>query len=119
VLQVDGKFPKGADCWYFDVNVGTSSLRNHLQNGALDYLDMMTLGLALSKLKDQYNGRYLIGPFENLDLLVIPAFDHNGYLGSNSIKWIGDLTNVVLADTFFVTVIPNIMGLLQKCTTLR
>jgi hypothetical protein len=37
---------------------------------------------------------------ENLDPLVILAFDHNGYLGSNSIKWIGDLTNAVLVDCF-------------------
>ena len=28
------------------------------------------------------------------------AFDHNGYLGSNSIMWIGDLTNAVLVDSF-------------------
>ena len=37
---------------------------------------------------------------EDLDPLVILAFDHNGYLGSNSIKWIGDLTNAVLVDSF-------------------
>ena len=45
VVQADGKISKGADCWYFDVTVGTSSLRNHLRNGALDDLDVMTLGL--------------------------------------------------------------------------
>ena len=31
---------------------------------------------------------------------MIFAFDHNGYLGSNSNKWIGDLTNAVLVDSF-------------------
>ena len=49
-------------CWYFDVTVGTSSLRNHLQNGALNDLDVMILGLAMSKLKGQYNDRCLGGP---------------------------------------------------------
>ena len=100
VVQADGKISKGADCWYFDVTVGTSSLRNHLQNGALDDLDVMTLGLSMSKLRGQYNDRCLGGPLEDLDPLVILAFDHNGYLGSNSIKWIGDLTNAVLVDSF-------------------
>ena len=47
VVQADGKISKGADCWYFDVTVGTSSLRNHLQNGALDDLDVTTLGLSM------------------------------------------------------------------------
>jgi hypothetical protein len=42
VVQADVKFSKGVDCWYFDVTIGTSSRRNHLQNGALDDLDMMT-----------------------------------------------------------------------------
>ena len=28
VVQADGKHSKGADCWYFDVTVATSSLRN-------------------------------------------------------------------------------------------
>jgi hypothetical protein len=37
---------------------------------------------------------------EDLDPLVILAFDHNGYLGYNSIKWIGDLTNAVMVDSF-------------------
>jgi hypothetical protein len=32
--------------------------------------------------------------------LVIFAFDHNGYLCSNSNKWIGDSTNAVLVDSF-------------------
>ena len=66
MVQADGKLSKGGDCWYFDVNVGTSSLRNHLQNGALDDLDLMTLGLAMSKRRDQYNDscfRWLIGGF--------------------------------------------------------
>ena len=61
---------------------------------------MMTLGLSMSKLRGQYNDRCLGGPLEDLDPLVILAFDHNGYLGSNSIKWIGDLTNAVLVDSF-------------------
>jgi hypothetical protein len=30
------------DYWCFDVTVGTSSLRNHLQNSALDDLDLLT-----------------------------------------------------------------------------
>ena len=30
VVQSDDKLSKGVDCWYFDVSVGTSSLRNHL-----------------------------------------------------------------------------------------
>ena len=66
MVQADRKFSKGADCWYFDVNVGTSSLRNYLQNGALDDLDLMTLGLAMSKRRGQYNDRcfrWLIGGF--------------------------------------------------------
>ena len=67
------------------MTVGTSSLRNHFQNGALDDLDMTTLGLSMSKLRGQYNGRCLCGSLEDLDPLVILAFDHNGYLGSNSI----------------------------------
>jgi len=86
VVQADGKISKGADCWYFDVTVGTSSLRNHLQNGALDDLDVMTLGLSMSKLRGQYNDRCLGGSLEDLDPLVILAFDHYGYLGYNSIK---------------------------------
>ena len=45
VVRVDSKFSKAADYWYFDVTVGTSSLKNHLQNVALDDLDLMTLGL--------------------------------------------------------------------------
>jgi hypothetical protein len=40
------------------------------------------------------------GSLEDLNPLVILAFDQNGYLGSNSIKWIGDLTNAVLVDSF-------------------
>jgi hypothetical protein len=48
VVQANGKISKGADCWYFDITVGTSSFKNHLQNGALDDLDLMTLGLAMS-----------------------------------------------------------------------
>jgi hypothetical protein len=36
VVQAVGKISKGVDCWYFGVTVGTRSLRNHLQNGALD-----------------------------------------------------------------------------------
>ncbi len=100
MAQADGKLSKGADCWYFDVAVGTRSLRNHLQNGALDDLDLMTLGLAMSKLRGQYNDRCLGGSLEDLDSLVILAFGHNGYLGPNSIKWIGDLTNAVLVDSF-------------------
>ena len=64
-VQADGKISKAADCWYFDVTVGTSSLRNHLQNGALDDLDMITLGLAISKLRRQYNDRCLGGPLED------------------------------------------------------
>ena len=31
---------------------------------------------------------------------MILAFGHNGYLGSNSIKWIGFLTNALLVDSF-------------------
>ncbi len=61
----------------------------------------MTLGLAMSKLRSQYNDRCLGGLLENLDSLVTLAFDHNGYLGSNSIKWIGDFTNAVLVDSFY------------------
>ena len=68
VVQADGKFSMGADCWYFDVTVGPSTFRNKFQNGALDYLDMMTLGLALSKLRDQYYGRCSGCPMDNLDL---------------------------------------------------
>jgi hypothetical protein len=30
VVQADDKISKGADCWYLDDTVGTSSLRNHL-----------------------------------------------------------------------------------------
>jgi hypothetical protein len=71
VVQADGKISKGADCWYFDVTVGNSSLRNCLQNGALDDLDVMTLGLSMSKLRGQYNNRCLGGSLENLDPLVI------------------------------------------------
>jgi hypothetical protein len=74
VVQADGKFSKGADCCYFDVTVGTSSLRNHLQNGVLDDLGMMTLGLPMSKLRGQYNYRCLGGSLENLDPLVILVF---------------------------------------------
>jgi len=37
---------------------------------------------------------------EILDPLWILTFDHNGYLGSDPIKWIVDLTNVVLVDSF-------------------
>ena len=37
---------------------------------------------------------------ENLDPIWILAFDHNGYLGSDSTKWMGDLTNTVLVDSF-------------------
>ena len=55
VVHADGNFSKRVNCWYFDVPVGTSSLRNNLQNGALDNLDMMTLGLALSKLNRNSN----------------------------------------------------------------
>jgi len=47
VVQADGKFLKDVDCWYFEVTVGTSSLRNHLQNRALDDLDVMTLGFTM------------------------------------------------------------------------
>jgi hypothetical protein len=54
----------------------------------------------VSKLRGRYNGRCLGGSLEDLDPLVVLAFDHNGYLGSNSIKWIGDLTNAVLVDSF-------------------
>ena len=39
VVQADGKLSKGGVCWYFNVTVGTSSLKHHLQNGALDDLD--------------------------------------------------------------------------------
>ena len=74
VVQADGKISKGADCWYFDVTVGTSSLRNHLQNGALDDLDLMNLGLAVSKLRGQYYDRCLGVSLEDLDPLVILAF---------------------------------------------
>jgi hypothetical protein len=42
----------------------------------------------------------LDGSLEDLDPLVILAFDHNGYLGSDSIKYIGDLTKAVLVDSF-------------------
>jgi hypothetical protein len=65
----DGKLSKGVDCWYFDVTVEASSLRNHLRNDVLDDLDLdvMTLGLAMSKLRGQYNVRCLGGPLENLD----------------------------------------------------
>ena len=101
VVQADSKLSKGADCWYFDVTVGTSSLGSHLQNGALGDFGLMTLELAMSKLRGQYNDRRLGGPLENLDPIVILAFDHNDYLGSNSIKWIGNLTNAVLVDSFY------------------
>ena len=37
---------------------------------------------------------------KDLDPLAILAFDHNGYLGSNSIKWIGELTDALLVDSF-------------------
>ena len=73
VVQADGKFSKGADCCYFDVTVGTSSLRNHLQNGVLDDLGMMTLGLPMSKLRGQVL-RWLIGefrPFSDSCLLIL------------------------------------------------
>ena len=59
--------------------IGTSSLKNHLQNGALDDLDLMTLGLAMSNLRGQYNDRCLCGSMEDLDPSVILAFDHNGF----------------------------------------
>ena len=42
----------------------------------------------------------LDGSLEDLDPLVILAFDHTGYLGSDSIKYIGDLTKAVLVDSF-------------------
>ena len=96
----DGKLSKDGISWYFDVTVGTSSLKHHLQNGALDDLDKMTLGLAMSKLKGQYNDSCLGGSLEDLDPLAVLAFDHNGYLGSNSIKWIGELTDALLVDSF-------------------
>jgi hypothetical protein len=54
----------------------------------------------MSKLRGQYNDKCLGGSLENLDPLVILALDHDGYLGSNSIKWVGDLTNTVLVDSF-------------------
>ena len=54
----------------------------------------------MSKLRGQYNDRRLGGSLEDLVPLVILAFGHNGYLGSDSIKWIGDLTNAVLVDSF-------------------
>jgi hypothetical protein len=62
----------------------------------------------MSKLRGQYNDWCLGGPLENLDPLVILAFDHNGYLGSNSIKWIGDLTNAVLVDSFLLREVQNL-----------
>jgi len=31
---------------------------------------------------------------------LVMKLNHDGYLGSNSIKWIGDLTNAVLVDSF-------------------
>ena len=93
MVQANGKISKG---------VGTSSLKNHLQNSALDDLDLMTLGLAMSKLRGQYNDRCFGGTLEDLDPLVVLAFDHNRYLGSSSIKWICDLTNVVLVDSFLL-----------------
>jgi hypothetical protein len=100
MVQAGGKLSKGADSYYSDVTVETSSFRNYLHNEALNNLHMMTLGLTMPKLRGQYNDRCLGGSLENLDPLVILVFGHNGYLGSNSIKWIGDLTNAVLVDSF-------------------
>jgi hypothetical protein len=61
VVQTDGKLSKGADFWYFAFTAGNSSLKNHLQNRSIDDLDIMTLGLAMSKLRGQYNDRCLGG----------------------------------------------------------
>jgi hypothetical protein len=35
---------------------------------------------------------------ENLDPIWILSFDHYGYIGSDSIKWIGDMKNTALVD---------------------
>ena len=100
MVQAGGKLSKAADSYYSDVTVETSSFRNYLHNEALNNLHMMTLGLTMPKLRGQYNDMCLGGSLENLDPLVILVFGHNGYLGSNSIKWMGDLTNAVLEDSF-------------------
>lgn len=56
---MDSKLSKGKriliTLTLLDVTAGTSIFRNHLHNGALDNLDMMTLGLVLSKLSGQYS----------------------------------------------------------------